>query len=85
MGPGFRVFRTPQPWSAHPRTGRQAGLEISPHILRHTFATNLVRRGEDLVIVAELLGHSRVETVRVYTLPTEEQVQAAVDGAVIDY
>lgn len=52
--------------------GRQAGLTVSPspHTLRHTFATNLVRRGEDLVLVAELLGHSRVETVRVYTLPT---------------
>lgn len=66
-------------------TGRMAGLEISPHTLRHTFATNLIRRGEDLVIVAELLGHSRVETVRVYTLPTEDDVQAAVDAATVDY
>lgn len=66
-------------------TGRQVGLEISPHTLRHTFATNLVRGGQDLVVVAELLGHTRVETVRVYTLPTEEQVQAAVDAATVDY
>jgi integrase/recombinase XerC len=52
-------------------TGRQVGLEISPRTLRHTFATNLVRGGQDLVVVAELLGHSRVETVRVYTNPQE--------------
>src|SRR5450755_3328989 len=37
------------------------------HILRHTFATTLIRGGTDLVIVAEPLGHSRLDTVRVYT------------------
>lgn len=40
-----------------------------PHTLRHTFATRLVRAGTDLVIVAELLGHSRLDTTRWYRLP----------------
>jgi len=49
-----------------------AGLEdddITAHILRHTFATRLVRGRTDLVIVAELLGHARLETTRAYSRP----------------
>lgn len=65
--------------------GRAAGLEVSPHALRHTFATNLVRGGTDLAIVAELMGHARTDTTRIYTLPTEEQVQDAVDSVTVDY
>ena len=53
---------------------RDAGLDddTTTHVLRHTFATRLVRGGTDLVIAAELLGHARLETTRVYTRPTEE-------------
>ncbi|MGB0096688.1 MAG: tyrosine-type recombinase/integrase [Solirubrobacteraceae bacterium] len=45
------------------------GLEdhVTAHVLRHSFATTLVRGGTDLVIAAELLGHARLETTRVYT------------------
>ncbi len=45
-----------------------AGLDgdATTHVLRHTFATTLVRGGTDLVIVAELLGHARLETTRGY-------------------
>jgi site-specific recombinase XerD len=67
------------------QAGRAAGLEVSPHTLRHSFATSLVRVGYDLVLVASLLGHARIETVRIYTLPTEDDVQAAVDGITVDY
>ena len=51
-----------------------AGLDddTTVHILRHTFATTLVRGGTDLVIVAELLGHARLETTRIYTRPSAE-------------
>jgi site-specific recombinase XerD len=42
------------------------------HVLRHTFATSLVRGKTDLVVVAELMGHSRLDTTRQYSLPTEQ-------------
>jgi len=43
--------------------------------LRHTFGTSLVRGGTDLVTVAELLGHSRVETVRVYSNTRADKIK----------
>ncbi|MCA1705327.1 MAG: tyrosine-type recombinase/integrase, partial [Actinobacteria bacterium] len=63
-----------------------AGLddEITAHVLRHTFATTLVRGGTDLVIVAELLGHARLETTRGYTRPTAEDRTLALDLLLVD-
>ncbi len=59
----------------------RAGLDdgITAHVLRHTFAATLVRGGTDLVIVAELLGHARLETTRGYTRPTAEDRSRALD------
>jgi integrase/recombinase XerC len=58
----------------------RAGLELSPHVLRHTCVTNLVRAGNDLVLVAELAGHRRLETTRRYSLPSAADRQAAMDA-----
>jgi len=57
-----------------------AGLEdgVTAHVLRHSFATTLVRGGTDLIIAAELLGHARLETTRAYTLPNAEDRAKAV-------
>jgi integrase/recombinase XerC len=63
--------------------GDRAGVRVSPHVLRHTFATRLIRNGIDNVIVAELLGHRQLETIRVYTAPTEDDVAQAVEFAVV--
>jgi site-specific recombinase XerD len=48
------------------------------HILRHSFGTRLIREGHDLVLVAELMGHARLETTRGYTLPSDEDLDAAI-------
>jgi site-specific recombinase XerD len=58
----------------------RAGLELSAHVLRHTCVTNLVRSGNDLVLVAELAGHRRLETTRRYSLPSAADRQAAMDA-----
>ncbi len=58
----------------------RAGLKnISPHTLRHTFAKNLVDNGVGLEKVAKLLGHSSLETTRLYTTPSEADLQAAAE------
>jgi site-specific recombinase XerD len=46
--------------------------EFTPHVLRHTFGTRLVRDGHDLVLVAELMGHARLETTRGYAALEEQ-------------
>ncbi len=62
------------------KIGRDCGLELSAHILRHSCLTNLVRAGNDLVLVAEIGGHKRLETTKRYTLPTEKDRERAIDG-----
>lgn len=62
------------------RLGEEAGVEVSAHVLRHTFATNLIRKGHDLVLVAELTGHARLDTVRRYSLPTVHDLEAAIES-----
>jgi len=63
-----------------------AGLDVdgTAHVLRHTFATTLVRGGTDLVVVAELLGHARLDQTRRYTLPTAADRRNALDLLPVD-
>jgi site-specific recombinase XerD len=65
--------------------GEDAGVKLSAHILRHTFLTRLVRQGSDLVLVAELAGHRRLETTRRYSLPSDADRLLAVESLQIDY
>lgn len=63
----------------------EAGLDLSSHVLRHTCLTRLVRSGVDLVTVAEIAGHRRLETTRAYTLPSQADRQEAMEGLHLDY
>ena len=61
--------------------GRTA--DFTPHVLRHTAGTTMTRNGTDIILVAELLGHS-VETARRYALPTQHDRQAAIERLTTD-
>jgi site-specific recombinase XerD len=65
---------------------RNAGLddEITAHVLRHTFATRMLRQGTDIVTVSELLGHSSLETTRIYVQPSQDDLERAIGTLVTD-
>jgi site-specific recombinase XerD len=59
---------------------RLAGLEaVTPHTLRHSFGKHTLDAGANLVAVAALLGHQRLETTAIYTTPTQRDLEQAVD------
>jgi len=59
---------------------RKAGIEkkISPHKLRHTYATNLLNAGAELVDIKALLGHESVATTQIYTNVGQERMEKMV-------
>ncbi|MCI0560629.1 MAG: site-specific integrase [Nitrososphaera sp.] len=60
-------------------TGRLANVEVTPHILRHTFAKNLKDGGVRQEEIAALLGHRNISTTRRYNLPGERDLEWAVE------
>jgi len=70
-------------WTIVSQTAKRANIsvDVSPHSLRHSYATHLLDGGADVRVVQELLGHSSVTTTQIYTLVTIDKIRESYSSA----